>query len=730
MTRVIDDDIDEFFGRTITAPRTSAPARPRAGRSSTSARPSARPTTATPSRPALLDRAGRGGSAARPVRSARPATRPPRPSQGRRQAGSPAAPVRTARRAGPRPVPRHAAPVDPAALRRRTLRRLLGVVVALLCLVAAITVRLVTVQVADRDRWIAWGQDQRDGWREVPAGRGAILDRNGQPLALSVVQPDVVADPGSVPDKQAAAEALAPILDRDVDDLVAALSVEGDYALLAPSVPADVAEEIRRVRAAEDERAASRGATPSALTGITLQDRFVRMNPSGDLATSVVGRTVANGGVDEAGREGLSGVEAQFDELLTGRPGRISYERDPSGRTIAGGAEVIDPAQPGTDVYLTIDQGLQYEAERAIGAQVDATGAVSGMVLMMRPSTGEILAMASVAVDDEGEVVNTRDARPVTAVFEPGSVNKLITVAGAIEEGLMAPDTVLEVPDHLQLYDKTFTDHDPHPVQAWSVTDILVTSSNIGTIKIAQALGRERVDGYLREFGLGATTGLGFPNEENGIMLPLDQWSGTSIGAIPIGQGIAVTALQMLAAYNVVANDGVYVSPRLVAATDDGAGRTPTDDPARRRVVSTETARALQSMLEKVVTEGTGTKARVPDYPAAGKTGTARIPQGVDPADGYRGADGRYHYQSTFLGFVNGADLSILVTLQDPRTSTYGGEVAAPVFSELAGIALLRSQTPPPALVERAAADVPELSASARRLGGEDAVIEQPAGAG
>lgn len=203
-------------------------------------------------------------------------------------------------------------------------------------------------------------------------------------------------------------------------------------------------------------------------------------------------------------------------------------------------------------------------------------------------------------------------------------------------------------------------------------------------------------------------------------MLPLEDWSGTSIGAIPIGQGIAVTALQMLGAYNVIANDGVYVAPKLVAGTDDGTGRTEAHASKNRRVVSTETARALQSMLEKVVTEGTGQRAEVPDYPAAGKTGTARIPQGVDATDGYLGTDGRYHYQSTFLGFVNGADLSVLVTLQDPQTSTYGGEVAAPVFSELAGIALLRSQTPPPALLEPSDAGVPELSATAREIG-EDA---------
>jgi cell division protein FtsI (penicillin-binding protein 3) len=611
--------------------------------------------------------------------------------------------------------------LDGPAARRRTLRRLAWLVVVMVAVAAGIAAKMATVQIAQRDRWQAWGLDQRDGWREIPAGRGAIYDRTGQPLALSVVRPDVVADPANVRDAAATARTLAPVLGRSVADLEADLSGDGNYALLAPAVEPEVAARIERLRDAEDERSRTDGQAVRTLEGVVLKDRFVRFYPAGDLATAVVGRTVAGGGVDEAGREGVSGIEAQFDAALTGEPGRLQYEHDPSGRTIAGGTQTIDPARPGTDVYLTIDQSLQYEADRAIADQVEATGATAGMVLMMRPSTGEILAMSSVALDADGDAVNTRDNKPVTAVFEPGSVNKVITVAGALEEGLVEPDTVLEVPDHLTIYDKTFSDHDPHPVRAWSVTDILVTSSNIGTIKLAQTLGREQVDGYLRSFGLGETTGLGFPNEENGIMLPLEDWSGTSIGAIPIGQGIAVTALQMLSAYNVIANDGVYVAPRLVAATDGGGGRVEVDPAARRRVVSADTARAVQEMLEKVVTEGTGKRARVPDYPAAGKTGTARIPQGVDPSDGYRGTDGRYHYQSTFLGFVSGADLSILVTLEDPQTSTYGGEVAAPVFSELAGIALLRSQTPPPALLDRSAVDVPELSATARVGADEDA---------
>lgn len=613
---------------------------------------------------------------------------------------------------------------DGAASRQQLMRRLAFLVVLLVAAGAAITAKLVVVQTVQRDQWQEWGVQNRDGRMELPAGRGAIYDRSGQILAMSVARSDVVADPKNITDKRATARTLAPILDMSEATLLEAIDVSNTrYVLLAKAVDPEVAEKIQTVRKKENERAVKGDEHAQTLAGIALVDRFVRYYPSGNLASAVIGRTVADGGVSDDGRQGVSGIEAQFDEVLTGEPGLREFEHDPNGRTIAGGVETVVPAQPGTDVYLTLDQTLQYEAERAITEQVKATGAASGMVLMMRPSTGEILAMTSVAPNADGKVVHTRDNRPVTAVFEPGSVNKMITVAGAIEEGLVAPDTVLSVPGYLQIYDKTFTDHDPHPTRAWSVTDILVTSSNIGTIKIAQQLGRERVDRYLREFGLGVNTGLGFPNEENGIMLPLDDWSGTSIGAIPIGQGIAVTALQMLSAYNVIANDGVFVPPRLVAATDAGQGRVDSPAVPSRRVVSADTARAVTEMLEKVVTEGTGELAQIPDYPAAGKTGTARIPQGVDPSDGYMGADGRYHYQSTFLGFVPGADLSVLVTLGDPQTSSYGGTVAAPVFSELARIALLRSQTPPPALLERSEAEVPELSASARGRRDEGAAI-------
>lgn len=668
-----DDGLDDFFGRPssgrtlVVLPERRAAARPT---------PSAKP--------------------ARPVRAARPAPRPA-PRQPR--------PVR-------QPSPRVVPPlVDQATAARRTKRRLIACVVAVGALAATVTVRLADVQVSERETWMAMGTNARDGYQVIPAGRGAIVDRNGQPFALSVVRPNVVADPTYVEEPAHAALLLAPILDVDAAELQAKLSKpDTHYQLLASTVTDEVRAEVEAVLEEDD------------LAGITFEDQYVREYPSGSLARGIVGKTYDRGLVDDDGHQGQLGIELAFEDELTGAPGRRYFERDTGGNTIADTPESVEPAKPGTDVYLSLDQALQYSTEQALIDQVQATGAEEAMAIITKPSTGEILAMASVAVNEDGTVAATGDNRAVTTVFEPGSVSKMITVASAMEEGVVTPNTVLDVPDHLTLYDHTFTDHDPHPDQAWTTTDILVTSSNIGTIKIAQQLGKDEIDRYQREFGFGQTSGSDIPGEVNGLMLDPDDWSGTSIGAIPIGQGISVTALQMLGAYNVISNDGVYVAPRLVAATDDGHGRTSTDAGETRRVISADNAQAMRLILSKVVSEGTGLSAAVPGYTAFGKTGTARIPQDhpTDPTDSYRTESGGYEYQSSFVGGIDGADLSIIVTVKNAQTSIYGSQVAAPVFAQLASLALRSEQIPPPALVAAAEAGIPELSSSAKAVDGED----------
>ncbi|MBX3286356.1 MAG: penicillin-binding protein 2, partial [Actinobacteria bacterium] len=591
--------------------------------------------------------------------------------------------------------------------RRRTRNRLLGFVIGSAVLVTCITARLVDTQVTGRSGYQAYGAERRNGYRVLPAGRGAIYDRSGQAFALSVARPNVVADPTAVHHPVGTARKLAPVLHADVDELAEKLrQKDTHYQVLAPLVSDRVAAKVKELD----------------LEGISFEDQYVRQNPSDGLARAVVGSAYADGTVGADGEKGRTGVERAYERQLEGTPGRLTFEKDRWGNTIADTAAKLEPAKPGTDLYLTLDQSLQYATEDVLADQVAATGAEQGMAIIMRPSTGEVLAMASVAPDEDGKVSGTGDNRPVSTVFEPGSVNKMITVAGAMEEGLVDPDTPITVPYQLLVGDHWFSDHDPHGTATWSPTDILVTSSNIGTIKIAQMLGKEKVDGYLRAFGLGSSS-KAFPGEVNGFMTPLDQWSATEIGAVPIGQGIAVTALQMLGAYNVIANDGVYVAPRLIAATDSGDGKEQAAASKRHRVVSPETATALRRILAKVVTDGTGKRAAVPGYVPFGKTGTARIPQPpphADPKDAYQDAEGRYHYESSFVGGVDGADLSIIVTIQDAKTSIFGGDVSAPVFAHLASLTLRHEQIPPPALLDASAAAVPELSASARELGDGD----------
>ncbi len=584
-------------------------------------------------------------------------------------------------------------------------KRRLGVLAVAFCVMfGAVVVKLADVQVLNPDRYVSQGQRQRFVSNVIPAGRGSILDRNGTELALSIPQKTVFADPGLVRNAPAAARRLAPLLGIDRAELVRRLTGPGRYVVLAHTVPDAVAAEVADL----------------AVPGIAMFDEFKRYQPSGDVARSLLGRVSADGS------RGYSGLEAQFEPVLGGRSGRVTYERSggDADRTIAGGRQRVVPARPGRDVVLTLDRAMQFEAEQVLARHVAAARAKGGMAIVMRPDTGEVLAMANVATDpaavpgDPGAVRPTSNNLALTTVYEPGSVNKVITLAGAIEEGVVRPDSSIAVPDRIQVADHLFTDHDPHPVTNWTTTDILATSSNVGTIMVAQQLGRDRIDAYLRQFGFGETSGLEFPNEASAQLLDPADWSGTSIGAIPIGQGLSVTALQMLNAYNVIANDGVLVAPRLVDATGTPTGRRRLPPSARRRVVSAPTAAAVRGMMAQVVERGTGEKAAVPGYSVAGKTGTARKPLADHmPGNGYMDRDGAYHYVATFAGFLPAEkpELSVIVVLDEPTSSIYASDVAAPAFSELARYALRRYAIPP-AAVAAAADGVPQISASAQAI--------------
>ena len=535
--------------------------------------------------------------------------------------------------------------------------------------------RLAQLQLLDGGRYAALGASQRVRPVVLAAERGSVFDRDGGELALSVPQHTVWADPRLVSDPQREADALAPVLNIDRNTLLRALTTpDKAFVYLARQVDDATTQKVKDLN----------------LPGVAFLAESKRFNPSGDLARGVLGGV----NLDNLGSAGL---EKQFDTTLTGTPGELVLEQDPSGRTIAEGEHHLTPAQPGDDLVLTLDTAMQFETERALSEQVVKMGAKGGIAIVSNPRTGEILAMANVdRPDGEGDPFVSTNNRSLTTVFEPGSASKVITMAAALEEGVVQADTTMTVPDHLKVADGMFSDHDPHPTETMSLTDILANSSNIGTIMLGQKLGAERIDSYQRKFGFGQKTTLNFPNESAGLMLPLKDWSGTSIATIPIGQGVAVTALQMLQAFNVIANGGVYVDPKLVLATigKDGT-RHVTDASPSHRVVSKTTAAQVRDMMEQVVISGTGKEAAIDGYTVAGKTGTARKPQ---PGGGYYDGAGHFHYEATFAGFVPAEDpqLSVIVVLDEPSATIYASGATAPVFSRIASYALRRFHVPPP----------------------------------
>jgi len=531
----------------------------------------------------------------------------------------------------------------------------------------AVVVRLSFVQGFSARRYAVFGESQRIVSVALPAERGTILDRDMAELAVSTRRKTVFADPRAVKDPSGAARTLAPLLAMSESDLTGRLSSKTSFVYLARKVEDPVAA---AVRSAE-------------IPGVGFLDEPKRIVPSAALAAPVLGQV----GTDD---KGLSGLEAQYEKPLTGRPGELMVERDPRGNQIAAGLRQLTPSARGDNLVLTIDRVMQYETERVLADSILSSKAKGGMAVVMDPRTGEILAMANLqAAKNGGAPVPSAENMAVTRVFEPGSTNKIVTVAAALEEGLVDPTTRMTVSDTLKVADATFGDAEPHPPMSWTTADIVAKSSNVGTIQIAQRLGKARIDKYLRAFGLSEPTDLRFPGESGGLIPEVKDWSGTSIGTIPIGQGVAVTALQMLGAYNAVANGGVYVAPSLLKATIDANGKTrPVKAPRTRRVVSPATAAEVTRMLTGVVSDGTGTAARIDGYTVAGKTGTAAKPSETKP--GYS-----EKYMASFVGLVPAESprLSAIVVLDEP-TPNFGGIVSAPVFSALASFGIRHFQIP------------------------------------
>jgi cell division protein FtsI (penicillin-binding protein 3) len=631
-----------------------------------------------------------------PPRPPRPDPRPrPRPEPGRVRV-APQAKPRPARRLAPPPPPKTRRPS--ARQRKSDHRRGIAFLVVAVLAFGALGGRLAFLQASPPAEYRAYGERQLVHEIALPAARGAIFDRNGRELALSVRQSTVWANPRQVTDPAGQAATLAPMLGVDAAVLQERLSKDAAFVYLARTVPDAVAAQVEDL----------------ALPGVHLIEEPKRFTPASELAAPVLGKV----GTDN---EGLSGIELQFEETLAGTPGRQTVEQTPAGQPYDG-VRQRTPAVRGDDLVLTLDRSLQFETERALANEITIAGARGGVAIVMDTKSGEVLALANLSAnpDGVGPPVPAEKNLAVTNVYEPGSVNKLITIAGAMEEGLVRADTKLAVQGTIKVADHVFKEHDPHPTVDWSVTDIMANSSNVGSIMIGQQLGKERLDSYLRAFGFGQRTGLGFPGESRGIMLDPAKWSGTSLPTIAIGQGIAVSAMQMLAAYNTVANGGEYVAPKLVKATVDARGQShPTEPSVRRRVISAATAKQVTGMLVEVVRVGTGTNAAIDGYTVAGKTGTARKP--LENARGYKAGA----YVSSFAGFVPAEKpaLTSIVMLDEP-TPIYGGLVAAPVFAEVNRYGLRQFRIPPPTTA--LAAVVPEVSADVIKQGSSEPVGVAP----
>ena len=566
--------------------------------------------------------------------------------------------------------------------------RILWAGIALGVALLLIAGQLVRVQLVLGDEYQERGLSQRQHSVELPTRRGRLYDRNGNVLATDIDTVTVVVDPwffGPQPredgtvvqlpeaERIAIAERLAPIVDRDVDWISERmLRPDSRFEYIRRQLPWEVRDELLALQA------------DNLLDGVHLVTEPVRTYPAGPMAGQVLGFT----GIDNDGRHGL---EHHHEDLLVGTPGRVDYETAPGGLSIAAGERIVTEAEPGTDLVLTLDQQVQWIAEQAALRAVAEYEAAGASVVVMEVGTGDVLAMANVPVLDPANPSGLEQEqwrnRAVTDVFEPGSVQKTVTAAAALEEGVVTPDTVFTVEDAWKVGNKTFTDSHEHPTEELTFTEIIEESSNVGTIKVAQELGDRRLGHWLHRFGYGQRTGIGFDAESPGILAPTDQWWNTSLPTIAIGHGVAVTLTQMAQVYGTIANGGVLVAPRLVRGTVDAAGNlVPADPSPARRVVSAATANKVGSILGSVISgeRGTGSRARIPGYSAAGKTGTALK---VSPNGGYTS-----EYIASFVGFAPAENPRIVVAVMvdEPQTAIYGGIVAAPVFSEVAGAALQR----------------------------------------
>jgi cell division protein FtsI (penicillin-binding protein 3)/stage V sporulation protein D (sporulation-specific penicillin-binding protein) len=549
-----------------------------------------------------------------------------------------------------------------------TNRRIRVLAVLFGLLLGATLVRAFWIQAVMGAEYAAMAIQQHRETVAVAAPRGTIFDRNGEPLAIGEQAMTVYANPRQVQNPRDVTLQVAKVLRLNPADVYPLLKDQSKgFVYLARKTDPKVASALERLH----------------IPGLGFYPEEERTYPQNRVASQVLGYA----GMDN---KGLEGLERLLDRDLAGRAGSRTIVKDSLGRAL----EVVStrPEIAGKNVRLTIDHQIQANAEAVLADTVSRYQAKAATAIVMDPHTGAVLAMAVAPGYNANRFPTTRADRrrnrAVTDTYEPGSTFKLVTIAAALQDGVVTPRTAFRLPPTLRVADRVIHEAHLRGTETMTVRQIVEQSSNIGTITVAERLGQGRLASWVDRFGFGRPTGIDFPGESAGFALPLDEWSGSTIGTVPIGHGIAVTPIQMARAYAAVANGGRLVQPYLVERVD-GVSTIPTRG---RRIFSRDVSEQVLDMLRGVVREGTGTEAAVPGYTVAGKTGTAAK---IDPS-------GRYsttRYVASFVGLVPASKprLVVMVMVDEPRASIWGGTVAAPAFKEIARFNLQHLEIPPDA---------------------------------
>ncbi|UCD58698.1 MAG: transpeptidase family protein [Candidatus Hydrogenedentota bacterium] len=539
---------------------------------------------------------------------------------------------------------------------------------------AAIGTKLIRIQVFDHDFWLRYVDEQRKSAIVIYPKRGTVYDHNSIPLATSVVQEVLCVAPHHISDEAKVARDLSPYVKMPAEKIIEKIrNTQLSLVYLRRGFDVETANKVRAMK----------------IEGVEFRSESSRHYPKGVLASNLIG--FAN-----LENKGLEGVEYKFDAQLAGEPGKQIIIKDNSRRQIVALAQTVKKAQDGNHIVLTIDEVIQYITEKALEGMMRSFSPESATAIVINPKTGEVLAMACRPTFDPNEPstyeIERLRNRVVTDAFEPGSAFKPVAAAAALELNVITPqDRVYCELGTMRYHGHTFKD--VHPLAEISFADVIAQSSNIGMIKVASLLQPEWLYGYIRRFGFGELTGIDLPGESAGIVRPPSEWSGLSMGSLPIGHEIGVTTLQLAVAFSTIANKGRLMRPYVVSTilSPDGKILKQTTPRAVRQAIQPDTAKSLTKMLERVVTCGTGSLARLNGYSCAGKTGTAQRP------DLSRGGYLRDKYVSVFAGFVPAEDPAacIVVVADSSRREHYGGRVAAPAFKEIAQGILNYLEIPP-----------------------------------